>query len=418
MAWRIHDSVQRGEIDNREKGVTRGKLWLHGGSEPVELELRGNAHGDLAGCLLTFENPLETVSLRSDAQFDSVQRGTVGDITASRKVRVFDLPFEEAYARLKRKLPVPEHMANSLYLEWFGDANGRVVVESADYQLTVSEPAWRLTPEEEKERQADAAAGWTGFVEQLNETLEAEGPRPPEDREWNEFDYERLLRESDARTDKYLELLDKFEDHPDREQLIAKEMGWSWNEVEESDENPAEQPPSAGSSEVEEPEMEGMPFDVDDADEVAAGTGEIPPEPDPATEGIDWIRGEDGGVRHPLALRALNGSMALWNRCKTLGLGREDNDDLCRLLGEFQIMGAKLAGALNSLAYGRHLTEGAFVVACLKRALNHLHLAQSSLEKVAVTKLLPSDAVGATRAELFAIREEILRLMDEFRRRK
>ena len=28
MAWRIHDSVQRGEIDNRERGVVRGKIWL------------------------------------------------------------------------------------------------------------------------------------------------------------------------------------------------------------------------------------------------------------------------------------------------------------------------------------------------------------------------------------------------------
>jgi hypothetical protein len=30
MAWRIHDSVIRGEIDNRAKGAVRGKLWLDG----------------------------------------------------------------------------------------------------------------------------------------------------------------------------------------------------------------------------------------------------------------------------------------------------------------------------------------------------------------------------------------------------
>ena len=61
MAWRIDDSVRRGEIDNRERGVVRGKIWLHGLKEPVVLELKGNACPDLAGCLLTFKNPGETV---------------------------------------------------------------------------------------------------------------------------------------------------------------------------------------------------------------------------------------------------------------------------------------------------------------------------------------------------------------------
>ena len=48
MAWRIQDSVIRGEIDNRTKGIVRGRLWLHGIVEPIVLELTGNAHADLA----------------------------------------------------------------------------------------------------------------------------------------------------------------------------------------------------------------------------------------------------------------------------------------------------------------------------------------------------------------------------------
>src|SRR5882762_194811 len=96
MAWRIHDNVQRGEVDNRERGVVRGKVWLRGVAEPVILDLKGNACPDLAGCLLTFESPGETVPLRTDARMEPLQRGTIGDLTASRKVRVFDIPFEEA----------------------------------------------------------------------------------------------------------------------------------------------------------------------------------------------------------------------------------------------------------------------------------------------------------------------------------
>ena len=98
-----------------------------------------------------------------------------------------------------------------------------------------------------------------------------------------------------------------------------------------------------------------------------------------------------------------------------LGLSEPEDDDLCKLVAEFQITGAKLAGALDGLAYDRDSREGPFVVAYLKRALGHLHAAQSALEKVAPKNLLPADALDSTRAELFGIREEILLLMKEFR---
>ena len=123
-------------------------------AEPVILELQGNACADLAGCLLIFENPLEPIPLRPDGDFNPLQRGTIGDLTASRKVRVMELPTAEAYLRKKEGLPVPEHMANSLYLEWFSQANGRVVIESADYKLKISAPRWRLTADQEDQHAA------------------------------------------------------------------------------------------------------------------------------------------------------------------------------------------------------------------------------------------------------------------------
>ena len=61
MAFRIHDSVVRGEIDNHTKGIVRGKIWVEGRAEPVTLDLKGNAWPDLAGGLLTFTNPLKPV---------------------------------------------------------------------------------------------------------------------------------------------------------------------------------------------------------------------------------------------------------------------------------------------------------------------------------------------------------------------
>ena len=140
MAFRIHDSVVRGEIDNRVKGIVRGKIWVEGRVEPVVLELKGNAWPDLAGCLLTFTNPQERIPHQHLDSLHPIQRGSIGDLTASRKVRVFDVPLEQAFEMIRRKEKPPEHLANSLYLEWYSEANGRVVIESADYEVTMSAP--------------------------------------------------------------------------------------------------------------------------------------------------------------------------------------------------------------------------------------------------------------------------------------
>src|SRR6266699_4567242 len=236
MAFRIHDSVVRGEIDNRVNGIVRGKIWVECRAEPVMLELRGNAWPDLAGCLLTFANPQERFPHPHLDSLLPVQRGSIGDLTASRKVRVFDVPLEKALEMIRRKEKPPEHMANSLYLEWFSEANGRVVIESADYELTISAPEWRMTPEEDADRTKQAAAGMDGFMGKLTEAIEQHqrGQKDPEE-EWDEHDYEKFLKESDARTDKYLELLDKYGHSDEAEAKIAKEMGWERELTEEEE---------------------------------------------------------------------------------------------------------------------------------------------------------------------------------------
>jgi len=102
MAFRIEDSVVRGEIDNRTKGIVTGKIWVVGRKEPVLLHLKGNAHPDLAGCLLKFENPEPGTAHQHLDSLHPDQSGTIGDLTASRKCRVFDIPDDEAYRMCKR----------------------------------------------------------------------------------------------------------------------------------------------------------------------------------------------------------------------------------------------------------------------------------------------------------------------------
>jgi hypothetical protein len=398
MAFRIHDSVVRGEIDNRVKGIVRGSIWVEGRAEPVTLELNGNAWPDLAGCLLAFTNPQTRIPHQHLDSLNPIQRGTIGDLTASRKVRVFDVPLEKALEMIRRKEKPPEHMANSLYLEWFSEANGRVVIESADYELTISAPEWRMTPEEDAERAKQAAAGMGDFMQKLGEAIEQQqkGQKPPEE-EWNEHDYEKFMKECDARTDKYMELLDKYGDSDEAEAKIAKEMGWL-----------DEDQPEDGEERMSIEEMNAI---------CEAAASEPPPEPDPHREGIDWIRTEDGDLRHPLQHRCFESAMKFWHQADELGLDKSADNDLGQFIFEFQTAGAKLAGALNNIARGEGFPDAAFTVAYLKRALNHLHKSQAGLESVAPKKLLPETMVAEARQELFAIREGILHLMDELRGR-
>ena len=99
MAWRLHEHIVRGEIDNRCRGRVAGRVWLAGVEEPLVLDLLGDCHPDLAGCSLRFENP-QPVPMTTKPPA-SHQHGTAGDMTAARKTRVYDIPFEEAYAMIK-----------------------------------------------------------------------------------------------------------------------------------------------------------------------------------------------------------------------------------------------------------------------------------------------------------------------------
>jgi hypothetical protein len=399
MAWRIHDSVIRGEIDNRMKGRVRGKLWLDGLAEPVKLDLEGNACPDLAGCLLKFKNPAKTFPMRKKPKFNPLQRGKIGNLSASQKVRVFMIPDEEAFAMIDRGEKPPERTANALYLEWFSEGNGRVVIESADFELEISTPEWRLAPVEEKQRAKDAEACWEMFTKQLNDALEKQkrGQKDPE-AEWDEHDYEKFLKESDARTDKYMELLDKYGDSDEAEGKIAKEMGWLKEQTE-------------AEAEEESKRIEEMNRACEEA------LNEPPPEPEPHREGIDWIRDKHGHIHHPLQHRCSESAIKFWKQADKLGLKKTEDEDLQQFIFEFQTTGAKLAGALNGIAQDRDFADPSFIVACLKRALDHLHKSQAGLEAVAPKKILPEKMIVEARKELFEIREGILKLMDEFRGR-
>jgi hypothetical protein len=393
MAWRIHDCVRKGEIDNRRRGHVRGKIWLVGRDEPVTLDLSGNCSRDLAGCVVRFKNPRAKSVPEEHVDLAPKQTGVSGEITASRKIRVFDVPLEEALRLTKEGKAPPEHMGNCFYIEWFSETNGRVVIESTEYKTDISAPGWRLLPNEEQEQIAATHQAMRDWLDRLDESLQQrrEDFDPDEEKPLDEFGYEKFMRESDARTDKYMELLKKYQGHPDQEKIVAREMGWTWlEEALEADERGALPP----REEIEVPELV----------------------PDSLTEGTDWLCDEEGHIQHPLTKRAFESAMAMWHYCDERGLLGEDGDnDLHEMIFQFQTTGAKIAGALNGLAYDEDLRDGGFIVAALKRALNYLHKSIAAAEKVENKNLLDSERMKSFRGDLFDIREEILSLMKRFR---
>ncbi len=393
MAWRLSDGIVKGEIDNRVRGFVTGRIWLLNQPEPVILNLLGNCHPDMAGCMLTFENPRPDEGDHTDLNRD--QDGAVGDMTAARKVRVLDVSVEEASRLGKEGKPIPEHLGNCVYLEWYSNFNGRVVIESTGYEVTISEKVWSLTDEDAEAQAEQSRNAMRDWMERISNV-------EPEDQEYNpegekpmdEFQWEQFMRESDARTESFGKLMEKYLHHPDRDRIIAREMGWTW----------IEEAMDADEKGVFDDEKE----DMDDIPEL---------EPNPLTEGEDWIRREDGTVIHPLQHQATEVAMGMWNDCG--GKERIDNEgdtDLIDMLSSAQILGAKLAGALNGLAY-REAPEYGFIVASLKRSLPFLNDSIAASKKVQQKALVEEPRLDRFRKDLFKAREEILALMQKFRKR-
>jgi hypothetical protein len=378
MAWRIEEHVIRGEIDNRTAGRVYGKVWLAGRNDPVVLELTGNCHKDLAGCRLTFTNPAPKPDSRITLAAN--QRGAVGDMTAARKVRVIE---DFDYLAMKKGKKFPEHLANCLYLEWFSEANGRVVIESTAYEIIVGEPVWRLAPDEEIRQHEANADAMRSFMERAAGALDPREEAAYDGTPKNEFEWELFLRASDRRTTKLGELMEKYHDHPDRDRVIAREMGWT--AIEEMLDAEAE------FTEEEEPDNPG----------------------DAGHEEFEPVEMEEDPIRHPLVARLINRSATLME----LAGDRWDND-LEQMVGGFIAVGPKIAGALGIVRPGRKLDNefNGLVVAKLKRAIGELSGAINAASRLKERKAELPFSIDEWVTEMLETRQEILALMNEFRR--
>jgi hypothetical protein len=403
MAWRIEDAVAHGEIDNTVEGHTTGRIWLVGRDEPLILSLDGDCWRDLAGTRLQFENP--TPKSNADAEaLDMDQAGIIGDMTASRKNKVPTVSEEEFHELYQNHQDIPHEWRNTLYLEWFSEINGRVVIETASYKLSISPHEWEMDEDAEDAQKLANLNSMRDFMAQVIRRRNPEGPEPEISDELDEFAWEERLKESDRLTDAYQEVLEKYMEDVDSEQKEAFVMGWdglldALAERDEAGEEYGEEFPGEGSS-LGGDGFKG--FDSEDSDD--DGFEEDDDEED------SYLQDEED---HPLQAKAQELAMRAMDVIeRDAGPGTPSYVLITNLL---QVSG-KLAGVLYGRGSG-YQPETGFVLAVLKRCLNWLNEAVGACQQLTELERDPDQkaALEHIRSSMFEIRDSIVEMRRELK---
>lgn len=404
MAWRIDESVVRGEIDNRQRGRVTGRIWFVGRDAPVELDLAGNAWRDLAGRRLLFVNPAPKSEDLSGLA--NRQTGVIGDCTASRKVRVPEISMEELMERYKRREDFPWHWGNSLYLEWFSAPNGRVVIESTSYELTIDGmAAWTLSTEEEEAQRRVNIEAMGGFMQQTVEAIAArqkDQSRPPPDDapewEWKpmtEEEAEQMQADSDRLADRIQARIAREGEGADYERILEEEL--ERRRIERGDPPPTPE---------QEAQREAWLEEMNRAAEEALAN------PDPELDA-------ELDRRHPLVERTSDLAVALHRVPRDRGWLPPDAGEEHPLQDmAFAMMkaGAKLAGALNG-DWPVSLDCCGHAIVRLKRARSCCDDALLALECCLQQQLADVEWCTSQQREINAIAHECDLLLGEFRAR-
>ncbi|MES2996161.1 MAG: hypothetical protein V4733_05055 [Verrucomicrobiota bacterium] len=378
MAWRIESAVVHGEIDNRVEGTTRGRIWLAGREEPLVLVLAGDCWRDIAGSVLRFSNPNPLVDGEADA-LDENQTGIIGDMSASRKVRV-PVECEDA----------PEGIAcewrNMLYLEWFSAINGRVVIEALDFHLEISGCQWSMDGDAEAAQKFANLHAMRDFMAQVIHRGDPEPDAAPDPAEMDEYEWEERLKESDRLTDAYQEVLEKYMDDPDCESREAFVMGWDGllDELAERREKD-----SGFFNDVEEL------FDDGEGDELAA----------------DEDAGDDDD--HPLQIKARELALRAMD---VIRQDAEPDSPGYRAVSLLLQMSGKLAAALNGRKSG-YEPETGYVLAILKRCMSWLNESVGACQELMVCEEDADQlaALAHIRSTAFEIRDAITEMRRELK---
>ena len=201
------------------------------------------------------------------------------------------------------------------------------------------------------------------------------------DRAWDEYEWERFLQQQDQKTEKYMELLEKYIDDPRRDEIVAREMGWC-QQTEDSAEDWNDDPDLAFEDEEEE---------------------EISPS--------DLINDCAESFEQHVLYRAAF-SLTVWiDRLFESNPALQNDPAAVKLATHTALASAKLAAALSD----EEAEELGMTIAYLKRSLKAVTVAMDASGQLITEKSLSRTQHAALQHRLFQVRDGIILLMGEFR---
>jgi hypothetical protein len=200
------------------------------------------------------------------------------------------------------------------------------------------------------------------------------------ERAWDEYDWERFLQQQDQKTEKYMELLERYLDDPQRDQIIAREMGWS--QLLESKDWSAEVDSLLDESAGEE-------------DEADMNEGTAAP---------------DTFEDHSLYRAAF--ALTIWiDRLFDQNSALQNEPAAVKLATHSALASAKLAAALSDDG----VDEIGMTIAYLKRALKAITTSMDAAAQLVGDKLITTEQYAVVQQRLFQVRDGIITLMGEYR---
>jgi hypothetical protein len=201
------------------------------------------------------------------------------------------------------------------------------------------------------------------------------------ERMWDEYDWERFLQQQDGKTEKYMQLLETYLDDPRRDEIIAREMGWT--QLLDAKDWSAE--------------IDAL------LDEGAAEENE--PDADPADASGETFQ------EHDLYRAAFD--LTLWiDQLFDQNARLQNEPAAVKLATHAALASAKLAAALS----GDHLDEIGMTIAYLKRALKAITTSMSAAVQLRrKAGLITRSEYLVLQQRLFEVRDGIVRLMGEYR---
>jgi hypothetical protein len=205
---------------------------------------------------------------------------------------------------------------------------------------------------------------------------------------WDEYDWERFLQQQDRKTEKYMELLERYIDDPNRDQIIAREMGW-FHLLDKDGEKWAE-------------DVDTLFEEENDPIENLAGEGS-----EAGSEGED---AEESFEVHPLYKASF--ALTIWIDQLFEEMHDIQNQPAAgRLSTNAAIASAKLAAALSD----DDVDEIGMTIAYLKRSLKAITMAMDAAAQLRKDRVLDAERFAMLNLRLFQIRDGIIELMGQYR---